>query len=124
MNDWICISNVHGVKEVCGGWGCSDNTCSLAYAVYYTLCRSDTLTVSACHCCLELIVLTWTLAVFTAERRLLQTSGVQQLKDTRLGIEGNYWLRKILGKDPAVTAMGGIPLKLKDTVEHEIKAFK
>ncbi|CDH60807.1 xpg i-region protein [Lichtheimia corymbifera JMRC:FSU:9682] len=62
--------------------------------------------------------------IFTAERRLLQTSGVQQLKDTRLGIEGNYWLRKILGKDPAVTAMGGIPLKLKDTVENEIKAFK
>ncbi|KAI9315269.1 PIN domain-like protein [Dichotomocladium elegans] len=62
--------------------------------------------------------------IYTAERRLLQTSGVPLLKDTRLGIEGSYWLRKILGKDSAVTAMGGLPLKLKEVVENEIKAFK
>ena len=62
--------------------------------------------------------------VFTAERRLIQTSGVAQLKDTRLGIDGTYWLRKILAKEPALSALGGIPLKLRESVETEIKAFK
>ncbi|ORY95730.1 PIN domain-like protein [Syncephalastrum racemosum] len=62
--------------------------------------------------------------IFTAERRLIQTSAVSQLKDTRLGIEGNYWLRKILAKEPAVSAMGGSPLKLREAIEAEIKSFK
>lgn len=53
--DWYMQCFIHGVKEVyvVGGGGCSDNTCSLAYAVYNTLCRSDILTVSPCHSCLK-----------------------------------------------------------------------
>lgn len=54
----------------------------------------------------------------------MQTSAVSQLKDTRLGIEGNHWLRKILAKEPAVAAMGGTPLKLVESIEREINAFK
>ncbi|KAG1559523.1 hypothetical protein G6F46_002736 [Rhizopus delemar] len=61
---------------------------------------------------------------FTAERRLIQTSATSQLKDTRLGIEGNDWLRKIVLKEPAVTAMGGLPLRLKESIEKELKHFK
>ncbi|KAL0092293.1 PIN domain-like protein [Phycomyces blakesleeanus] len=62
--------------------------------------------------------------IFTAERRLIQTSAISQLKETRLGIEGNYWLRKILAKEPAVAALGGIPFNLKHSIEREIKHFK
>ncbi|KAG0166946.1 hypothetical protein DFQ30_006536, partial [Apophysomyces sp. BC1015] len=62
--------------------------------------------------------------VFTAERRLIQTSAVSQLKDVRLGIEGNYWLRKVLAKEPVVVAMGGTPLNLRQSIEREIMAFK
>jgi hypothetical protein len=64
------------------------------------------------------------LIVFTAERRLIQTSAVSQLKDTRLGIDGNYWLRKIVSKENTVTAMGGLPLKLVESIEKELGGFK
>jgi hypothetical protein len=64
------------------------------------------------------------LVVFTGERRLIQTSAVSQLKDTRLGIEGNDWLRKILSKETATTAMGGLPLRLTETIERELQGFK
>ncbi|KAF7727595.1 hypothetical protein EC973_007356 [Apophysomyces ossiformis] len=62
--------------------------------------------------------------IFTAERRLIQTSAVSQMRDARLGIEGNYWLRKILAKEPAVAAMGGMPLNLRQSIEKELAAFK
>lgn len=62
--------------------------------------------------------------IFTAERRLIQTSAVSQLKDTRLGIDGNYWLRKVIAKENAVTAMGGLPLRLVESIEKELKGFK
>ncbi|CAO3618472.1 unnamed protein product [Mucor hiemalis] len=61
--------------------------------------------------------------IFTAERRLIQTSAVSQLKDTRLGIDGNYWLRKVIAKENAVTAMGGLPLRLVESIENELKGF-
>lgn len=62
--------------------------------------------------------------VFTAERRLIQTSAVSQLKETRLGIDGNYWLRKVVAKENAVTAMGGLPLRLVETIERELEGYK
>jgi hypothetical protein len=55
---------------------------------------------------------------------LIQTSAVSQLKDTRIGIEGNDWLRKIVPKEPTVTAMGGLPLRLRESIEKELKQFK
>ncbi|KAL7309521.1 hypothetical protein PS15m_010389 [Mucor circinelloides] len=62
--------------------------------------------------------------IFTAERRLIQTSAVTQLKDTRLGIDGNYWLRKIVLKENTVAAMGGLPLRLTASIEKELEGFK
>lgn len=64
------------------------------------------------------------LQVFTAERCLIQTSAVTQLKDTRLGIDGNYWIRKIVAKENAVAAMGGLPLRLTASIEKELEGFK
>jgi hypothetical protein len=55
---------------------------------------------------------------------LIQTSAVSQLKETRLGIDGNYWLRKVVAKENAVTAMGGLPLRLVESIEKELEGYK
>lgn len=62
--------------------------------------------------------------VFTGERRLIETVAVSQLKGTRLGVDGNYWLRKILVKEPSLTAMGGTPFTLQHAIEKELEHFK
>jgi len=65
--------------------------------------------------------------VFTVERRLVQHGSLNLLKDTRLGIEGTHWLRKLLqasAKEPATTALGGIPIGLKAAIEKELELFK
>jgi hypothetical protein len=49
---------------------------------------------------------------------------VTQLKDTRLGIDGNYWVRKIVLKENTVAAMGGLPLRLVASIEKELEGFK
>jgi hypothetical protein len=49
------------------------------------------------------------------------------LKDTRLGIEGTHWLRKLLQtsvKEPATAALGGIPIGLKSAIEKELDLIK
>ncbi|KAG2236720.1 hypothetical protein INT48_000718 [Thamnidium elegans] len=49
---------------------------------------------------------------------------ISQLKETRLGIDGNYWIRKVVAKENAVTAMGGLPLRLVETIERELEGYK
>lgn len=64
---------------------------------------------------------------FASERRLAQTSPLSFLKDTRLGIDSAYWLRKLLqtcAKEPAIAALGGIPIGLKNAIEEELQQFK
>ncbi|CAB4431514.1 unnamed protein product [Rhizophagus irregularis] len=64
---------------------------------------------------------------FTAERRLVQHNALSNLKDTRLGIEGTHWLRKLLqnsAKEPATAALGGIPIGLKAAIEKELELIK
>ncbi|KAI8055626.1 PIN domain-like protein [Syncephalis plumigaleata] len=64
---------------------------------------------------------------FMAERRLVQTSPLHLLRDTRLGIDGNYWLRRVLqqsAKEPAAVAMGGSPNGLRAALEKELNLFK
>lgn len=49
------------------------------------------------------------------------------MKDTRLGIEGTHWLRKLLqnsAKEPATAALGGIPIGLKAAIEKELELIK
>jgi hypothetical protein len=61
------------------------------------------------------------------ERRLVQTSPLHLLRDTRLGIDGNYWLRRVLqqtAKEPAAVAMGGSPNGLRAALEKELNLFK
>ena len=62
-----------------------------------------------------------------AERRLVQTSPLHLLRDTRLGIDGNYWLRRVLQqttKEPAAVAMGGSPNGLQAAIEKELNLFR
>nr|CAG8450832.1 4779_t:CDS:10 [Entrophospora candida]CAG8586087.1 6687_t:CDS:10 [Entrophospora candida] len=64
---------------------------------------------------------------FAGERRLLQIASLSFLKDTRLGIDGAHWLRKLLqtcAKEPAIAALGGIPIGLKNAIEEELQQFK
>ncbi|RUS15589.1 hypothetical protein BC938DRAFT_476875, partial [Jimgerdemannia flammicorona] len=59
--------------------------------------------------------------------RLAEKCQCAILTDTRLGIEGNHWLRKLLQnhvKEPAVVAMGGIPLGLRAAIERELDLLK
>ncbi|CAG8453923.1 4770_t:CDS:10 [Acaulospora morrowiae] len=61
--------------------------------------------------------------IFVAERRLAQPSSLTFLKDTRLGIDGTHWLRKLLqnsAKEPTIAALGGVPLGLKAIIEREL----
>ncbi|CAI2168817.1 8627_t:CDS:10 [Funneliformis geosporum] len=65
--------------------------------------------------------------IFTVERRLVQHSSLSLLKDSRLGIEGTHWLRKLLqtsAKESATTALGGIPIGLRSAIEKELELFK
>jgi len=79
------------------------------------------------YCCI--LKLTFSpILVFIAERRLVQQhSTLSHLKDTRLGIEGTHWLRKLLQtsvKEPATAALGGIPIGLKAAIEKELELMK
>jgi hypothetical protein len=49
---------------------------------------------------------------------------VSLLKDQKIGIDANYWLRKILPKEPTVVAIGGFPLGLRTAIEKELENFK
>ncbi|KAK9768141.1 hypothetical protein K7432_001435, partial [Basidiobolus ranarum] len=65
--------------------------------------------------------------IFTAERRLLQHSSLILLKNIRLGIDGAYWLRKLLQatvREATPAAMGGAPFGLKAAIERELELFK
>ncbi|CAG8485691.1 2066_t:CDS:10 [Ambispora gerdemannii] len=67
------------------------------------------------------------LDIFTNERRLQHQSSLNLLKETRLGIEGAFWLRKLLqnsGKEPATAAIGGIPIGLRGAIEKELELLK
>ncbi|CAO3674388.1 unnamed protein product [Umbelopsis vinacea] len=42
----------------------------------------------------------------------------------KIGINANYWLRKILPKEPTVVAIGGFPLGLRNAIEKELENFR
>jgi len=61
-------------------------------------------------------------------RNCQSTEGVQILSETRLGIEGSSWLRRVINanKEPVMTALGGsaAPLELKSHIVKELEWFK
>ncbi|KAJ1979364.1 hypothetical protein H4R34_002858 [Dimargaris verticillata] len=65
--------------------------------------------------------------IFTVERSLLQHSPLPILKGTRVGIDGNYWLRRLLRSEVRETfsvAMGSVPLDLTTAIERDLRRFE
>ncbi|KAJ1956786.1 hypothetical protein IWQ62_005227 [Dispira parvispora] len=64
---------------------------------------------------------------FDVERFLIRTSPLAVLNDVRVGIDGNYWLRRLVQNtlhEAYSVAMGGLPLPLKTAIEQELAQFK
>ncbi|KAJ1974114.1 hypothetical protein H4R35_003770, partial [Dimargaris xerosporica] len=65
--------------------------------------------------------------IFTVERSLLQHSPLPILKGTRVGIDGSYWLRRLLRSEVRETfsaAMGSVPLDLTAAIEKDLRRFE
>jgi len=61
---------------------------------------------------------------FLSERRLVQTGDISALTQTRLGIEGANWLKKLPVTEPFQAATGGAPLTLAHALDAELDKFK
>jgi len=46
------------------------------------------------------------------------------LKNTRVAVDGQVWLKKLNVNEPFQIAMGGTPLTLMQAVQEELAAFK
>jgi hypothetical protein len=67
------------------------------------------------------------LDAFLAEKGLLYKGSLDELKYTRIGIDGQHWLRKLLQtqiNEPLYLGMGGLPLSLKKAIEKDVLRFK
>jgi hypothetical protein len=61
---------------------------------------------------------------FLSERRLVETGNISALAQTRLGIEGANWLKKLPVTEPFQAATGGAPLTLAHALDAELDKFK
>ncbi|KAJ2768493.1 hypothetical protein IWQ56_002911, partial [Coemansia nantahalensis] len=64
--------------------------------------------------------------VYVRELRLTQEARIGALADTRLGIEGNNWLRQLLAgaRDGEAAAVGGVPPALEAEMVKELQFFR
>ncbi|KAF9974825.1 hypothetical protein BGZ73_001685 [Actinomortierella ambigua] len=61
------------------------------------------------------------------QRNLISVQPLSTLKDTRLGIDGNAWVKKIsisAGSEQYLAGIGGVAPKLRKAVEKELEGFK
>jgi hypothetical protein len=67
-------------------------------------------------------------AVFVSERRLPREEKLENLSGVHLGVEGNHWMQRIIGKitvqEPLHVATGGAPLCLRQIVEDDLNVLK
>ncbi|KAG0244913.1 hypothetical protein BGW41_005512 [Actinomortierella wolfii] len=64
---------------------------------------------------------------YTNQRNLIAVHPLSTLKDTRLGIDGNAWVKKVsisAASEQYLAGIGGIPPKLRKAVEKELEGFK
>lgn len=68
------------------------------------------------------------LAALLSERKLVQTCPLSALKDTRIGIELDVYLRTLLTNpvsyEPFVAALGGAPLALISHIENDLRVLE
>eukprot|EP00742_Colponemidia_sp_Colp-10_P004976 GILJ01005317.1.p1 GENE.GILJ01005317.1~~GILJ01005317.1.p1 ORF type:complete len:710 (-),score=120.16 GILJ01005317.1:212-2341(-) len=60
---------------------------------------------------------------FLQERNLVKKDELSVLKDTRIGIDANQWLRKC-PREPLLAALGGIPLSADAHMTADLEQFK
>ncbi|KAJ1921768.1 hypothetical protein H4219_000501 [Mycoemilia scoparia] len=64
--------------------------------------------------------------IYLKERRLRQTTSLNALKGTSLGIDGQVWLKTIMSSlhVGSCVGIGGLPFNLKSQIEAHLKLFK
>lgn len=60
------------------------------------------------------------------ERKLLQFHPWSLLKDSKIGIDASHYFAKAMAahKEPLLSAIGGVPLSFKKTLEEDVKALR
>jgi hypothetical protein len=60
------------------------------------------------------------------ERKVIHRTSISQLQNTRIGIDGFFWLAKTLtqANEPFQVAMGGIPLTFINKIDRELAKFR
>ncbi|GJJ68247.1 hypothetical protein EMPS_00593 [Entomortierella parvispora] len=64
---------------------------------------------------------------YITQRKLISSQPLSLLKDIRLGIDGNFWLRKIISgaaSELYLPGIGGTPSGIKAAIEKELEGFK
>jgi len=65
--------------------------------------------------------------VYITQRKLISSQPLSLLKDIRLGIDGNFWLKKIISgaaSELYLPGIGGTPSGIKAAIEKELEGFK
>jgi hypothetical protein len=65
--------------------------------------------------------------VYTSQKKLISVQPLSLLKDIRLGIDGNVWLRKIISgaaSELYLPGIGGTPSGIRMAIEKELEGFK
>ncbi|KAG0054478.1 hypothetical protein BGZ83_011165 [Gryganskiella cystojenkinii] len=64
---------------------------------------------------------------YTTQKKLISTQPLSLLKDIRLGIDGNVWLRKVIpgtASELYLPGVGGTPSGIRNAIEKELEGFK
>ncbi|KAG6807865.1 hypothetical protein H0H93_000901, partial [Arthromyces matolae] len=65
---------------------------------------------------------------YLVERKHLQTHPLSVLSDSRLGIDGSYYLQLLIdspsSREPLLAATGGLPLALTQRVESDLRVLE
>ena len=65
--------------------------------------------------------------VYTNQKNLISVQPLSTLKDIRLGIDGNVWLKKIISQaasEQYLAGIGGTPSCMRKAIEKELEGFK
>eukprot|EP01102_Stenamoeba_stenopodia_P007359 TRINITY_DN2064_c0_g2_i1.p1 TRINITY_DN2064_c0_g2~~TRINITY_DN2064_c0_g2_i1.p1 ORF type:complete len:722 (+),score=142.70 TRINITY_DN2064_c0_g2_i1:172-2337(+) len=60
---------------------------------------------------------------FLIDRKLVHTSLLEELKNTRVAVDGQVWLKKLNVNEPFQIAMGGTPMTLMHAVQEDLAAY-
>ncbi|KAG0373226.1 hypothetical protein BGX24_011966 [Mortierella sp. AD032] len=64
---------------------------------------------------------------YTTQKNLISVQPLTTLKDIRLGIDGNVWLKKIISQaasEQFLAGIGGMPSCMRKAIEKELEGFK